>query len=253
MTFRHGKSTALYLDSLDASPYFNAADSGRTMGTAEVTAFGAQGKAFIAGLEDASFTASGFFDGDVGKIDDRLNILTTSGAPYPATYCPDGGAVIGRLCRVLDLINTSVAASSPVAAATALKLTAQVNGGGDWGKVLNDAAVISATVPGTTVDWGVTGASAAGGQMNLHVTANTRSTTTAVKIQHSTDNSVWTDLTGATQTVPVGQAVDATHPFGAPIAYAINVAGTVNRYLRAVITPTAGTGTITAVVAFARF
>lgn len=255
MTFRHGKATALFLDSLDASPYFNTADSGRTIGTSEVTAFGAQAKAYIPAIEDAVFSASGFFDGDVGKIDDRLNILTNASTNYPATYCPDGGAVIGRLCRVLDLINTSIGASSPVASATALKLSAQVHGGADWGRILNDQAQnTGAVVTGTTVDWGATGASTLGGQLNIHVTLNTRSTTTAIKLQHSTDNSVWTDLTGATQTVPIGQAVDATHPFGAPIAYAIQVpTGAVNRYLRAVITPTAGTGAISAVVAFARY
>lgn len=254
MTFRHGKSTALFLDSLDASPYFNTADSGRSIGTSEVTAFGAQAKAYIAAVEDAVFSASGFFDGDVGKIDDRLNILTNAAAAYPATYCPDGGAVVGRLCRVLDLINTNIGASSPVASATALKLSAQVTGGADWGRVLNDQAQnTGTTLTGASVDWGVGGASTVGGQVNIHVTYNTRSTTTAVKLQHSTDNSVWTDLTGTAQTVPAGQAVDATHPFGAPIAYALNIGGTVNRYLRAVITPTAGTGAISAVVAFARF
>ena len=254
MTFRHGKSTALYLDSLDASPYFNAADSGRTLTTADVTAFGAQGKAYIAGLEDASFNASGFFDGAVGQIDDRLQALTTAGVSYAATYCPDGGAVVGRLCRVLDLINTNVTPSSPVASATALKLSAQVTGGADWGRVLNNAAQLSALTTGTGVDGGATSASLIGGQMNVHITFNTRSTATDVKVQHSTDNAVWVDLTGAQQTVPAGVAVDATHPFGQPTAYPVNTAAiAVNRYLRAVITPVAGTGTISAVVAFARF
>lgn len=254
MSFRHGKSTALFLDSLDASPYFNTADNGRTLSTAEVTAFGAQGKAYIAGLEDATFNASGFFDGAVGQIDDRLNVLTTAGNAYACTYCPDGGAVIGRLARVFDIINTTVGVSSPVANATALKLSAQVTGGADWGRVLNNQTQLSATTTLAGVDWGATGASTLGGQMNVHVTFNTRSTAIDVKVQHSTDNSVWTDLAGAQQTVPAGVAVDGTHPFGQPTAYVINTAAiAVNRYLRAVITPTAGTGAISAVVAFARF
>jgi hypothetical protein len=255
MAFRHGKATAIFLDSLDASPYFNSADSPRTIGTADVTAFGATGKAYIAGLEDAVLNASGFFDGDVGQIDDRLWALSSSAtATYPATYCPDGGCIIGRQARLADCWNTSVTPSSPVGGAVTLKMSAQVSGAVDWGKVLNDrtAYTTTGTFLSASVDWGTGSTSAAGGQANIHVTTNTRTVATTVKVQHSVDNSVWVDL--ITQVVPAGVAIDATHPFGQPTAYAPMLApGTVNRYVRASVTTVAGSGTITAVVAFARF
>jgi hypothetical protein len=255
MAFRHGKSTAIFLDSLDASPYFNTADSPRTITTADVTAFGAQGKAYIAGVEDSVLNASGFFDGAIGQIDDRLWALSTSATQtYPATYCPDGGCVVGRQARLADCWSTNVTPSSPVGGAVTLKMTAQVSGSVDWGKILADRTPIitATTVLGQTVDWGAGSASTAGGQANIHVITNTWTGTTTVKVQHSTDGTVWTDL--LTQTVPAGVAISPTAPFGQPTAYAPIVApGPVNRYVRSSVTTGAGAGTITAVVAFARF
>lgn len=255
MAFRHGKATAIFLDSLDASPYFNSADSPRTLTTADVTAFGANAKSYIPGLEDAVLNASGFYDGAVGQIDEKLFNLTNSAtATYPATYCPDGGPVIGRQARLANCWNTSVTVGTPVGGAATIKMAAQVSGAVNWGRVMNDRTpiVTATTVLGASVDWGLVGTpTLLGGQANIHVTTNTWSGATTVKIQHSTDNSVWTDL--LTQVVPAGVAIDATHPFGQPTAYAPIVAGTVNRYTRVSITTAAGAGTITAVVAFARF
>jgi hypothetical protein len=253
MSFRYGNKTAVFLDSLEASPYLNSADSSRTIATSDVTAFGATAKAFIAGEEDATLTAAGFFDGGVGAIDEKLwNLMGITGS-YPGTYCPDGGAIIGRQARLYDLVETNVTPSSPIGGAVTIKLTAQVTGGEKHGKVLNDNTQTSTTIPGTSVDWGVNGASSNGGKINIHVPFNTWSATTAVKLQHSTDNTVWVDLAGAAQTIPAGQAVDVTHPNGLPSAYTLTLSGAVNRYVRAVITPAAGTGAISAVVAFARF
>ena len=79
------------------------------------------------------------------------------------------------------------------------------------------------------------------GEYLLHVTANDRSATVDVKIQHSTDDSVWADLITFTQ---VG--------VGAETAEAKTVSGTVNRYVRAARTVAAGTGSITYAVGFAR-
>lgn len=256
MAFRHGKATALFLDSLDASPYFNSADSPRTLTTAEVTAFGANAKAYIPGLEDAVLNASGFYDGAIGQIDEKLfNLSTSAAATYPATYCPDGGCIIGRQARLADCWNTSVTVGTPVAGAATINMSAQVSGAVDWGKILNDRTpiVTATTFLAPSVDWGLAGMpTLLGGQANIHITTNTWSAATTVKIQHSVDNSVWVDL--ITQTVPAGVAIDATHPWGQPTAYApIAAPGTVNRYTRASITTAAGAGTITAVVAFARF
>lgn len=254
MTYRHGKNTALFLNQINATPYFNSGDFSQTLLTAETTVWGNADKTYIAGQGDATFSASGFFDGDIGKIDRTLFALTDAGAAYPVTYCPDGGCVVGRNARLSSLLQTELSNSSPISSAVTLKLSAQATGGGKFGYILNDAtSLASATVTGTTVDSGIIGGTAAGGIMNIHVPMNSRSASISVKIQDSTNGSVWVDLAGASQTVPAGVAVDANNPFGQPTAYQLQIAGTINRYVRALITPTAGTGNFVAVVALARY
>jgi len=255
MTFRHGRSTALFLNQINATPYFNAGDFSQTLLTADVTVWGNTDKNYIPGQGDATFSASGFFDGDIGKIDKTLWDLNEAAASYPVTYCPDGGCAVGRNARLSSLLQTDISNSSPISSAVTLKLSAQANGGGKFGSILNDAATLSsATITGTTVDSGIIGGSTAGGFVNIHVPLNTRTATISVKVQDSTNGTVWVDLAGGgAQVVPAGVAIDATHPFGQPTAYQLQIAGTINRYVRALITPTAGTGNFVAVVALARY
>jgi hypothetical protein len=251
MSFRHGKSTALFLAHINATPYFNTGDFSRSIAAAETTTWGNDDKTFIPNMGDATFSASGFFDGDVGKVDRTLFALGEALAAYPVTYCPDGGAIVGRNARLAALLQTELSNSSPISSAVTLQLSAQASGGGKFGQILNGTAPgASAVITGTTVDSGYIGGTSLGGIVNIHITHNNRSAGNSVKVQHSTNGTVWTDL--AEQVVPAGVAIDATHPFGQPTAYQLTVAGTINRYVRALITPTAGTGTFVAVVALAR-
>jgi hypothetical protein len=253
MTFRHGKSTALFLAHLNATRYFNSGDFADSVATADTTVWGDDDKTFIPGHRDATFSAAGFFDGDIGKVDRTLFTLGNAGQAYPITYCPDGGAVVGRNARLAAGLETEVSNSSPISSAVTLNLSVQTTGGGKFGQVLNGTASLgSATVTGTTVDSGILSGTSNGGIVNIHVPHNNRSTSISVKVQDSTNGTVWVDLAGAAQIVPAGVPVDADHPFGQPTAYQLPVAGTINRYVRALITPTAGTGTFVAVVALAR-
>ena len=257
MTFRHGKATALFLNGINATEYFNAGDFSHSIATAETTTWGNNDKTHIPGHKDATFTASGFFDGEIGRIDRTLWTLNGNQTPYPMTYCPDGGAIVGRNARLAALLNTDIANSSPISSATTLKLSGQVAGnaagvgGGRFGQVLNGTTQGgSSVITGTTVDSGIIGGTTNGGFANIHMTLNSRSAGNSVKVQHSTNGTVWVDL--VEQVVPAGVAVDASNPFGQPTAYQLAIAGTINRYVRALITPTAGTGAFVAVVALAR-
>jgi hypothetical protein len=97
-------------------------------------------------------------------------------------------------------------------------------------------ATVTTATNGTSVD---NGASTANGmRANLHVTAVT-GTGGTVKVQHSSDNSTWVDFhTFTAATAATSQTKTAT--------------GTVNRYLRSVITP-AGSSGLTCVVGAARY
>lgn len=92
----------------------------------------------------------------------------------------------------------------------------------------HDAATqITATKNATSVDWGA--AHTAGGWANLHV-LTTASGDYAFKLQHSTNDADWSDISGATWTID-GSAIAAE---------STNFAGTINRYTRFVATRTAG-------------
>ncbi|MGH2671038.1 MAG: hypothetical protein ACRDH5_18335, partial [bacterium] len=82
-----------------------------------------------------------------------------------------------------------------------------------------------------------------GGVGTLHVTANTRDAgTIVIKIQHSVDDTAWVDL-----------ITFATVNFAVTTKERLSVAGTVNRYVRALWTVTgATTGTYTFHTNFAR-
>ena len=84
--------------------------------------------------------------------------------------------------------------------------------------------------------------SANGGAGTLHVPTNTVNGNTTIKIQHSANNSTWADLISFT----VVGASTKTSELKA-------VSGTVNRYLRATASTAGSSGSITFMVAFARF
>lgn len=250
MTYRHGKDTSVLLGSLDASIYLNNVDFPISVSVAETTTFKQNAKTYVAGHMDATAALSGFYDGAVGTVSPVIDALVDGDTSHLLTYCPDGGAKVGRNAELASVILTGKSYSSPVASVTTIKVDGQATGGAFAGKVLNDDTTnTSSVITGTTVDDAAL--SSAGGFAHIHVPLNSRTTAIDVKVQHSTNGTTWVDL--AQQTVPAGVAVDGTHPFGQPTVYRVDIAGTINRYVRALITPTAGSGSYIAVVALARF
>ena len=62
MAFTHGSNADVSVDGTNISAYVDSISFSRSVDTAEVTAFGNDDKAFIAGLEDGSFSISGPYD-----------------------------------------------------------------------------------------------------------------------------------------------------------------------------------------------
>lgn len=244
-TYRPGRLTAVLVDKVDASQYLNASDWSSKINTAETTHYGSTAKEFTVGQAEASLSLGGMFDGwktgDAGlsfdEVSDGFMALTTN---YPITMCFDGGVAVGRRCAITAAIQTNYTPSSPVANVASIKVTATCNGRPGDGYILSSGVPITtaSTTNYTSVDNLV--ASSNGAMAALHITANTWTGTTTVKIQHSVDNSVWVDL--ITQVVPATTV----------IAYLPTVAGNVNRYLRAQVTTAAGSGSVTVTAAVAR-
>jgi hypothetical protein len=234
MAFVHGKNTGVLVGAYDLSAFFNSAQVGKTVDAAEVTTFGKDDKVYLAGQEDGSLSLGGFFDGDAGAVDAVLAAAFAADTPVSVVW--SGLATLGNVGGVANVVQTDYTVTSPVGDAVQVSASGQADGGVRAGGRLLAPLVARTSVAALT---GVddTAASTFGGVAHLHVTAFT-GTNCTIKVQHSTDNSVWADL------ITFGSVTDE----GSERAVA---SGTVNRYLR--VNVTAGTFTsVTFAVVFAR-
>lgn len=239
MAYKHGKNTGVLLDKYNLSSYFNEVSSAMSIETSETTTFNSGAKTYITSLNDGTISASGLFDGDANAINAVLEEVVSLDYQPEITVAYDGGFTAGNRCGMGLGQLTSYEVTAPVGDVVATSAEFQVSGGLRQGVLLAAQTAYTTTTNGTSID---NSASTANGYTGfLHVTANTRSSTTVAKIQHSADNSTWADLATFT-TVAIGTAT----------ASSVSGSGTVNRYVRAVVTPAAGTGSITLSISFAR-
>ena len=240
MAFIHGKSAQVLHGAHDLTSFLNEASASQEVETSETTVFGDSAKTYIVGLKDGTVTASGMFEGSALGVDEVLAGSIGSDTLAPVTVGYEGTALNKRVSLLLAK-TTSYEISSPVGDVVSVSYDAQSDGGIDQGVSLAALASVSATTTGTAND--NTASSANGGVAQVHVTANTRNANVTIKVAHSADNSTFADL--ATFTV-----VSTTVTTSERVIVASGT--TVNRYLRAVATLSAGTGSITYQVSFAR-
>jgi hypothetical protein len=239
-TFVHGKEVGVNYGVLNMTPYFNSSNVAREAETVESTAFGSDDRSYIVGLKTGTVSLEGMFDGSTGAVDAYLNTSFGSDGALPLTVM-NGGTTVGRTCVVAEPNNTNYEVSSPVAEIVAISAEFQSDNQIENGVVLAGNLAVTTTSTGTAVDNAAS--STNGGVAHLHVTANTRNGTSVAKVQHSADNSTWADLVTFT-TISTGTATSQRS--------VVASATTVNRYLRALITPAGSTGSQTVTVAFAR-
>lgn len=109
MAFTHGSNSYISVDGSDISAYVDNVDHGRTVDTAEVSAFGDDEKAFIAGLEDGSFSLSGHWDPSADA--DLAGCF--DGAVVEVIFGPAGNAG-GSVSYTANCIITDYSISAPV-------------------------------------------------------------------------------------------------------------------------------------------
>lgn len=246
-TFRHGKQTTVLSKEYNLSSYLNSVSASNSIETPETTTFGSSDRSFISGHTDGTVSFEGLFDGTTNGttigatadgIDKILSDALGSTTNAVMTVSNDGPA-FGRRAILLSAVSTNYEVSSPLADVVAITGGANANEGLDYGVWLGVLSAITATSTGTSVDG--TASSTNGGVGHVHITTNTRSSTTVAKVQHSTDNSTWVDLITFT-----------TIAIGGLTSQRVTTTGTVNRYVRALVTPATGTGSITFSIAFSR-
>jgi hypothetical protein len=243
MSFRHGKSTKILVNEYDLSAYFRDASFASSVETAETTTYGAAGgaKTYVTGLNDATISMSGLFDGDAAAIDEVLTGILGSSTDANFTIAADGGMTLGARCVSGQAIETKYEVKAPVADVVTTSADFQADASVGRAVILAPLSSVSATGNGSSVDNGT--ATTNGGIAVLHVTANTRNGTIIVKVQHSSDNSTFTDLaTFAT--------VATTTKTSERVSVALGT--TVNRYLRVSYTVAGSSGSATIAATFGR-
>lgn len=231
MAFQHGTNAKVLVGGYDISGYLTDFSPTLNGEAVDVTTLSATWHDVIAGLKSFSATGNGFYDPTQDTI-----ILATVNAVKAWMYWPQGDA-LGNFGYGMQAVQTSYAPTSPIGGASAFTLSATGKGAADRIVSLHALGPETADEDGASVN--NLASSASGGAGYLQVTAFSGFSGAVVKVQHSTNDSVWADLITFT-TVASG-----------PLTEVIAVAGTVNQYLRYSIDVT-GSGSISLAVGFGR-
>lgn len=235
----HGSVADVFVNGNLVSQYFNDFSMGATRDKAEVSAFKAIFKSYVAGMIENIGTFSGFHD---PNIDLDLYTYMTQLTSYQNMwlYAPagaEGSSAQGNIGYSITAQSTKYEIKSATSAANAISAEVQMSqsgGGLDRGVILSPWATQSA---GSSVssDFGST-SSTNGGVLILHCFSDTASL--VVNLQDSADNSTFANVTGY-QITATNSTINAYRYPAAGIA----PTGTIRRYTRATWT---GTGTFLA-------
>ena len=239
-TFRHGKNTTVLSGDFDLTTYLNSASASYSVDVPETTTFGSADRSYIVGHNEGTISFEGLFDGTTESADEIFAAALGNTTDRVVTVSTDSTAIGGRTI-LASASSTSYEISSPLTDVVSVSAEAIANGGLDSGLWLVCQTAVSATTNTASVDNAAS--STNGGVAHLHVTANARTATTVIAVQHSADNSTWADL-----------VVFGTVALSGLDSERVEVASgtTVNRYLRTRTTIATGTGAITRSVAFSR-
>lgn len=192
MPFVHGRRTSVYLDGLDLSPYLNAAEWSTEQDTAETTAFGSSWASFIAGEQGSKVAFQGLYDPTMLDLENMIgdDFSLTNGV---LTVC-QGGTAVGDGARLFQVTNAAYGQSSPVGGVVAVKWDTSASGVGGFGQVLHPMGTDVNTTTGAGKDDAA--ATSLGWTAHLHVTGITGGGSWVVKLQDSTVDSGYSDVTG---------------------------------------------------------
>lgn len=234
----HGSKAKLFLSGFDVSGSMRGGSVPMSVDVADSSTWGMTSKRYTSSdRTDATMSGEGVWENTgavAGSIDDLLAV--NLGGLHVATMLPAGDG-LGNRARIIGGSETAFEVMSPTDDITAFtfEISSQI-GFAAKAKVLYPKAgslAITATGNGTTLD-DIGGAPAVpttrGIGAALHVLDKGGAAgTLTVKVQHSPDNTVWTDL------------ITFTGRTAKSLAEYIEVTGTIQRYLRAIWTVSGGT------------
>lgn len=248
MPFVHGAKTRLYFNDQHISGYAAGFTTTVNRNLAETTNLLAGGTTSIPGFQEGGMTIDGFMTTQIPlgtNFTDLLRNASVEEHGVLSTAIP-GALSVGYPAFITMGDPTKYEFESKVDDAVSVSYEIQgEDGTADWGVLLADGTAITADGEGDSVDASADfSPTTNGGVASLHVTAvGGTSPTATVTIQHSADDSTYTDLVTFT-----ALAGDTTSEFKK-----VAPGTTVNRYLRATFSDFSGTGaSYNIVLAFAR-
>ena len=239
MAFVNSNQTRLIYGTNPLAAYLKSATPAFAADMLDTTTLADTSKVYAVGLTEYMLNVDGLFDSTTTAGDVWANITAdiAAGTTEPVSVASEGFAV-GNSVWVLPVKVATYEVGGSVADLVTFTMSMQAAIAPAVGRSLSDLTAYTATTNGTSVDNAA--ASSNGAVANLHVTARSgTSPTLAVTIQHSTNNSTWTTLATFTTATAVTSET-------------VTVAGTVNRYTRAVFTVGGTSPSFTAQVSLAR-
>ena len=243
-SFRHGRNTVVLFGSLNASPFLNEASMSRSIETGETTAFGDSNKTYIVGLADGTVSLSGMFDNSADGLDAQVD-ANTAQANRIFTIMP-AGSLSGSPAQLIQGQLTSYEVTPAVG--DVVTVSAEIQASGSLGSINGGKVISSSTVnltasnsiaSLTAIDFSAAATNGAIG--HLHVTSNTGNNTLTIKLQDSSDNVSFADLISFSAVSASGTTAER-----------VEVDGSVDRYVRAVVTSSITSGSATYTTALAR-
>lgn len=227
MAFVHGKDGKVMVNAYALSADIRGWTATWKRDMADTTALQDSGMRCTPGLMEGNIQLDAHFDATTGRLIQVFTDAENDGAAglggvdngTLVSILPEGDA-IGKpalFCKS-DLENFEV--ESEVDDRVQVNVEAMADTTVDFGVSLHDNSAVTADTDHTSVDNAASTAN--GGAAILHVTSVSASDSIVVKVQHSTDDSVWADLITFTSATAAGSEHKE-----------VAAGTTVNRYVRA--------------------
>ena len=234
MTFQAGKGSIVAGDEIALTGYLNQYSASRSQQALSVTTFGNDDEVYIGGMLGGSLSVGGLFDSDASASDPTFASWVDDGSTHLVTV-GHGGDTIGSGAYLFQGVCTQYGITGAANDAVRLNVSFQGDDAARNGVMLHPVDAETGTGNFASVD--MAASSAFGAVAQLHVVAFT-GTNATIKVQDSANDSTWADLITFTSVTGV-------------TSQRVEVAGTVDRYVRCIIS--AGTfSSVTFAVSFAR-
>jgi hypothetical protein len=238
MTAQRAKHTKVWIEGYVLTSRISDTAPSCNFDEAECSGFG-QDKGYVKGQADSALPLDGYFSEDTGSTHEALKNAGTDGQMLITLAMGNNAAVaLGDITCSLMAEQFNYQPNSDLKGVIAVHADFKCKGKTlEFGNLLADVTV---TANGNQASVDNSAGSSNGGVGYLHILGLSSGDTITVKVQHSTDDSAWSDLITFTLD---GSALDAER---------IEVSGTVNRYVRASYTVTGSSISFPIAVVFVR-